>query len=680
MWIEKIELTNFKAYKNQIFTFPKPSNGRNLILVGGMNGFGKTTLLEALYLCLYGEDATHHLARAGLQSKNNSYAKFLESALHGKSLTTKPDQMRVVVRFMDSEKHGYEIIRTWFFNRKGALEDREIRLNELENGVVSPLNGDALNDVLEIYAVPANLAPFFFFDGEQVKKLADQDKNVWIKQGMESLMGVVLLKKLHDRLVQYQNNRRLGQSVDRTKLDSMLASLNEKIEQQEQLQNNLLIDNEEIARNQVRRDEVQQTLMSLGMGNHNAKSYEDIGSERAIKEDNLKKCERMLENLLADKLPFHLISNQLMESLNSKFSSEKIKLDWEVQKQELEPRKEKFSAAFFDTDFIKTFTQLNQHIKNDLVSCIAQAWETLYFPRPEGCAETILHDYLEPKQRQRLENSFSAIQIGANQIRDLIVQKKTIETRLDELEILRIKLEGVNNDGSLQKLHQELAEIQTELELQNKQLGDLERQNVALDATIKNERAIYERENDNYIRTEPAKSNANKAQKVIHLIDELLPHLFALKTEELSQAVTRRYAQLAHKQHIHHISIEVDGHSRLYDNDDKEVSFDRSAGENQIFATALFAGLADVSGYHIPLVVDTPLARLDSQHRKNLLDYWCSDPDRQVILLSQDEEVDEELMQTVRPHLCKTYLLESTLVEEGVYKTIAKENAYFGGE
>lgn len=681
MWIEKIELTNFKAYKHQIFTFPKPSNGRNLILVGGMNGFGKTTLLEALYLCLYGEDATHYLARAGLQSKNNSYAKFLESALHGKSLATKSDQMRIVVRFMDAEKHGYEIIRTWFFNRKGGLEDQEIRLNEIENDVVSPLNGEAnLDDVLEIHAVPANLAPFFFFDGEEVKKLADQDRNGWIKQGMESLMGVVLLKKLRDRLVQYQNNRRLGQSVDRTKLDSMLASLNEKIEQQEQLQNSLLIYNEEIARNQVRRDDVQQGLMSLGVGTYNAKTVEEILSEEAAKKQSKVNCERMLENLLADKLPFHLISNQLMESLNSRFSSEKIKLDWEVQKQELEPRKERFSSAFFDTDFIKTFTQLNQHIKNDLVSCIAQAWETLYFPRPEGCAEIILHDYLEPKQRQRLENSFVSIQIGADQIRDLVTQKREVDNRLSELKMRRIKLESIDNDGVLQKLNQELAELQAELELQNKRLGDLERQNIALDAAIRNERAAYERENDNYIKTEPAKSNANKAQKVIHLIDELLPHLFALKTEELSQAVTRRYVQLAHKQHIHHISIEVDGHSRLYDNEDKEVNFDRSAGENQIFATALFAGLADVSGYHIPLVVDTPLARLDSQHRKNLLDYWCSDPDRQVILLSQDEEVDEELMQTVRPHLCKTYLLESTLVGEGVYKTIAKENAYFGGK
>jgi DNA sulfur modification protein DndD len=206
----------------------------------------------------------------------------------------------------------------------------------------------------------------------------------------------------------------------------------------------------------------------------------------------------------------------------------------------------------------------------------------------------------------------------------------------------------------------------------------LERQATSLDASIKQERAIYERENNHYISSEPTKSIANKAQKVIRLIDELLPRLFELKTQELSQSVTQHYKQLAHKQQIENIIIHADGSCRLLSDNGKEVKFDRSAGENQIFATALFAGLAEVSGYDIPLVVDTPLARLDSQHRKNLLHYWCSDSNRQVILLSQDEEVDEELMQTVSPYLSKTYLLETSLIGNGVYKTVAKANVYFG--
>lgn len=677
MWIDKIELTNFKAYQHQRFEFPKPEQGRNLVLIGGMNGFGKTTLLEALYLCLYGEDATHNLARAGLHS--NAYVKFLQGALHGKALAAKRDQMRVSVRLMVDDDYGFEITRTWFFDPRGELQGQEVRLDEIRDGIASPLDAeDVLATVLEEHVVPANLAPFFFFDGEEVKKLADQDRTTWIKQGMESLMGVVLVKTLRERLGQYQNNRRTGtHNVDKTKLDAMFAALSETIAKYEQIECELATCNEEIARTQVIRDEVQRGWISLGGGGGDIKSVEDIVREEGEKKRSLDDCEKQLESLLADRLPFHLVSAALMESIKMRVSEEKVRLDWESQKQGLEPQKNKFSTAFFNT---KPLKGLEEQKKAVLASCISQAWETLYWPQPEGCAAVVLHDYLEPRQRLRLGESFSTIQVGANKIRSSVAKRKEIKARLKELEMRRIKLESVHDDGVLEKLRQDLESVQAELEQLNKKCGDLERQATALDATVKKDRAAYERENAHYIQSEPAKSVANKAQKVIHLIDELLPRLFDLKTQELSQAVTRCYKQLAHKQQVNSIHIQADGTCRLAADDGKEVRFDRSAGENQIFATALFAGLAKVSGYHIPLVVDTPLARLDSKHRDNLLRYWYSDPDRQVILLSQDKEVDEALLQSVHPYLGKTYLLESTLIGDGVYRTLAKENAYFGGQ
>lgn len=67
MWIAKIELFNFKIYQHQTFEFPQPKAGRNIVLIGGMNGYGKTSVLEALYLGLYGKEAVEHLGRAGLK-------------------------------------------------------------------------------------------------------------------------------------------------------------------------------------------------------------------------------------------------------------------------------------------------------------------------------------------------------------------------------------------------------------------------------------------------------------------------------------------------------------------------------------------------------------------------------------------------------------------------------------
>ena len=100
--------------------------------------------------------------------------------------------------------------------------------------------------------------------------------------------------------------------------------------------------------------------------------------------------------------------------------------------------------------------------------------------------------------------------------------------------------------------------------------------------------------------------------------------------------------------------------------------------ENQIFATALIAGLAKVSNIKAPMVVDTPLGRLDSKHRNNIVDFWLSDTDRQIILLSQDEEIDADFLKRIKKSVSKTYLLEHQDDGEGIGRTTAKANAYFG--
>jgi DNA sulfur modification protein DndD len=73
MWISSLELTNFKSYQRAVLEFPQPENGENIVLIGGMNGYGKTSILEAIYLCLYGKEAIPHLARAGLKADDTLY-------------------------------------------------------------------------------------------------------------------------------------------------------------------------------------------------------------------------------------------------------------------------------------------------------------------------------------------------------------------------------------------------------------------------------------------------------------------------------------------------------------------------------------------------------------------------------------------------------------------------------
>ena len=110
----------------------------------------------------------------------------------------------------------------------------------------------------------------------------------------------------------------------------------------------------------------------------------------------------------------------------------------------------------------------------------------------------------------------------------------------------------------------------------------------------------------------------------------------------------------------------------------KEMTFDRSAGENQIFATALIAGLAEVSEINAPLVVDTPLGRLDSTHRENIFKFWIGTANRQVILLSQDKEIDRSFFDRIEKHVSAAYLLKHSDVGDGIGRTVVVPGEYFG--
>lgn len=192
------------------------------------------------------------------------------------------------------------------------------------------------------------------------------------------------------------------------------------------------------------------------------------------------------------------------------------------------------------------------------------------------------------------ENSADQHLHCAAQIREQVRQKAALLARLKELANRRIQLQGVDDDGTYRKLNEELKTVQASLNELNRKRGDLERQLTALDAEIKHAREDYERENAKYLNAEPAQSVARKAQRVMALIDGLLPQLFEQKTQTLSAKVTERFKSLAHKKQVKRIEIDSSGTAQMFTDNEQPLRFDRAAGENQIFATALFAGLADV--------------------------------------------------------------------------------------
>lgn len=97
-----------------------------------------------------------------------------------------------------------------------------------------------------------------------------------------------------------------------------------------------------------------------------------------------------------------------------------------------------------------------------------------------------------------------------------------------------------------------------------------------------------------------------------------------------------------------------------------------SAGEHQIFVMALYQSLAQIRTSELPFVIDTPLARIDSEHRRNILVNFFSRLPGQVIILSTDEEINNEGLSVLSPKISDVYLIEhqensTTSVHKGSY-------------
>lgn len=685
MWISKIELVCFKSYQSQVFEFPEPSSGRNIVLIGGMNGYGKTSILEALYLCLYGKDAMVHLARAGLKTdESKGYPTFLERAFNGEALREGRDIMMVRVTINKTKTKAVDIARKWYFRPNGTWTvDEEVVVRECERGIpgtprVDGRNGFLLSDMLDDAFVPAHIAPFFFFDGEEVKKLADQGRVEQVKQGLEGLLGVVLLRSLADRLRGFEGRKRGDvTTVDEEKLARLLdtltenqkalAELHQKIERAGERQNLL----------KGKRQALLERITAAGGGGGDIATVKDLVEEREQFRNKLRDNQRTIEEVLAKRLPFHLVSKKLVEAFRRQLEAEVKYFNWEANKRSLEPRKLEFETAFER----ETKPEINPALTAEqLVAIKARlnaAWGSLFYPPPDDCAKEIIHSYLDEKSREASLGFLGSIQLGQQEIQDLLNEQTFLTQRIDDLGRRISKLEGIDRDGTLAALKQELQQAQDGLDLLVEEVRVDDRRLHALEAQVTSQKADYERERKKLDESSPVRALIEKSERVREIIDAVVPELFPLKVKELGAAMTGVYRQLAHKDQVAKIEIKGDGSTIILGKSGKEITFDRSAGENQIFATALIAGLAKVSGVRAPMVVDTPLGRLDSAHRENILKFWTDDKTRQVLLLSQDEEIDHSFYKQIADSVGKTYLLEHMDVGDGIGRTTAKEGAYF---
>lgn len=636
----------------------------------------------------FGKDALLHLARAGLKSNEaRGYPTFLERAFNGEAKRDGRDTMSVRIVINQTKTKAIDITRKWYFRTNGswAVEEEAI-VRDVVRGVLEAPRIDGKNqfnlaELLDEFFVPAHIAPFFFFDGEEVKKLADQSRIEQVKQGLEGLLGVVLLRALSERLKNFESSKRGDVvSVDEDKLKRTFDELTTAEEQLAQIRSENKAWELESTRLQAERESLLSRFTAAGGGGGDIATVKDIVEEREQLSNKRRECFKRIEEILAGRLPFHFVPANLMSLFKDQLEAEVRWFSWADEKKALEPRKAEFEEAFFG----KSTPQFTPPLSSDQMDCVKvrleEAWESLFYPPPPDAATEIVHDYLEGSMRQEALEFLGSIPLGLQEVKDLLQEQSNLGHRIDELNRKYTRLEGIDRDGTFELLRKQIATVQSNLDEISENIRASDRKLAALDINVGQQRAVYQRERQKLDESSPVRALLQKSERVRRVIDEVIPELFPLKVKQLAHAMTTVYKALAHKDLVARIEILDDGKTILRGKTGNEISVDRSAGENQIFATALIAGLAQVSGVRAPLVVDTPLGRLDSMHRKNILNFWTSNPRKQVILLSQDKEIDHAFYKRLEPSIGKSYLLEHIDVGDGIGRTTARENAYFRGD
>lgn len=183
MYFRKVELHNFGIYKgSHEMTLTDKRGDRNITLIGGLNGRGKTTFHDAILLALYGKQALKYI-----QEKEKSYEKLLIDHINKQATD---DETYVAVTLVLEDTTEIRIKRSW--RMKGTKVNQQTTVEK--NGVIDKYLGDNWSYYIE-QILPFGIARFFFFNNEKITQLAEESSFEQIKSSIKSAIGVSTIEK-----------------------------------------------------------------------------------------------------------------------------------------------------------------------------------------------------------------------------------------------------------------------------------------------------------------------------------------------------------------------------------------------------------------------------------------------------------------------------------------------------
>lgn len=709
MKINKVKLYNFSSYEgDNEFDFEVTDKKKNIILIGGKNGAGKTSLFTAIKVALYGPLAY------GYVGANPYYTSKIKDLINSKAFQQETVEAEVQITLelkIEREIKSYIITRKWNYTAQKLTEEYSVEKDGIK------LDEQELS-YFENYLqsiIPPDLFEFFLFDGEEVGNIFSTSAyNTYVKNAVFTLCGMdvfeIIRKYTHGYVSKNDSNE------DNNAFEEYECAKKE-IESMESEKEHLEMDVSELTKD-LEDVEVQVTELETSFknaGGISRKEKKQLEDEYSQAEKNKTETLTNIKMFVEGLMPFYILKDfadpimtqldleekgEIFYYIQSKLKRSTIEelLKDDVSDEKIDRLMEHLLDTFKPKGLRDDMEMMFDLSKEDIgrVNGIVSALD-------DFDAKTMIDTIKRRKEaadrtteiNRILKNSMSEEDVNAfaqkeNEILkkkdDLTRQLFEAQHRLEDIgrelqikEQIRDKsIQTLKSNAQNKHVYELSAGISTMMEqfLEEKTLSI---RNQLEKVIVKKLRTIY-RKNNLITHIEIGKNfDFNLYQDETYSSKELLTLYRNLGNLEFTNLIGAKgekklikLLKLSSINELKNISeADIDNEQiHLY----KKIEIGRlSKGERQIFILALYWAIIEISGQNIPFVIDTPYARIDANHRREISEKFFPNISEQVIILSTDEEINEEYYKIVKPYVSKEYLL---INDENENRT-SIENHYF---
>lgn len=639
MVIKKLVLHNFGIYANtNEFVF---DGNKNVILIGGMNGRGKTTILEAVLLALYGRDSF-----AYTESKFNSYSRYLDSYVNKADGTL---STYVQLEFVLDDAY-YTVKRSWEGGKRKIADRIEVYQEGTQNSFITEKNWAVFMESL----LPSRLSSFFFFDGEKIAELAADSTDEKLKESIKSLLGIEVLENL-DR-----NLNKLLQKVSKEKGDDFTEEVTFQLRKDKEDAEQRLFELDqkiEALREQIVKKDKQieqaHTEYSSKGGDIFDKKAQYMEDRTALLLEQTHEKEQLLE-VAASELPLTLVSD-LLEDVREDVDHER-----EYKENQMAVRKIR--------EFYDSYKKDNSSEElNDFISYMSSA-------AGDENVEA-LYDMSDASWVQLVQLLEGRLDKKSYDTRELFAKRDETLKKIENVEnMLSVELD----EEKIGKIYKKIVRLEHEKSKIEVELEELEKERPHVNNSAIKASSAFNSYVEGMLKKLEITDDYDRMVKYSHLATDVLAEykvrLQSRKIGKLAETMTDCYKQLANKKgmiariEMNPVSLDLS----YLNGEGEEVPKERlSAGEKQLMVVSLLWALAKCSKRKLPVIIDTPLSRLDSKHRMSLIKTYFPNASDQTIVLSTDSEIYGKYYKALKKNVGNEYTLDyndetkCTTIQEG---------------